>query len=262
VIDCKIAVYLVVRQREQFMSMKTRIIQGANSLLTPFGASLVRTTVALDMSSAIQRIAEHDIPVRSIIDIGASDGSWSVNVMRTFPRASFLAVEPLRERQGALETLKQKHANFDYLLCVAGDKDAGEATLVVSEDLDGSTVDGSQGGKTRIVPSRTIDSIVAEKDLPGPFLLKFDTHGYEVPILLGAKDTLAKTNVIIMEVYNFKITDHALRFHETCSHMEGLGFRCYDIADPMLRHYDKAFWQMDILFARSDSAFFSYSQYR
>jgi FkbM family methyltransferase len=244
------------------MRMKRHIVQAANSLLTPFGVSIVRATAAFDMSLAIQRIAEHGIPVSSIIDIGASDGKWSVDTMNTFPRASFLAIEPLNERQNALETLKQKHDNFDYVLCVAGDKDGGEATLVVSEDLDGSTVDGSQDGRPRIVPTRTIDSIVAEKALTGPFLLKFDTHGYEVPILIGAKDTLAKTSVIVMEVYNFKITDHALRFHEMCSHMEGLGFRCYDIAGPLLRLHDKAFWQMDILFARNDSGMFSYSAYR
>jgi len=213
------------------------------------------------MPAAIRRIAEHEIPNRTIIDIGASSGSWSLKTMSAFPRASFLAIEPLRERQDALQRVKQKHDNFDYVLCVAGDKDRGEATLVVSEDLDGSTVDGA-GGKPRTVPTRTIDSIVAEKALTGPFLLKFDTHGYEIPILAGSKDTLAKTNVIIMEVYNFKITQHALRFPEMCSYMERLGFRCYDIAGPLLRLYDKAFWQMDICFARSDSSIFSYSQYK
>jgi FkbM family methyltransferase len=231
-----------------------------------FGVKIVRaksdtSDTTFDMSSAIQRIAEHDIPIRSIIDIGASDGKWSVNTMKTFPRAAFLAIEPLYERQDALETLKKKHDNFDYVLCVAGDKDGEQVTLNVSDDLDGSTVDGT-GGKPRRVPVVTVDAIVKEKILEGPFLLKFDTHGFEVPILSGAKETLAKTNVIVMEVYNFKITDHALRFHEMCSHMEQLGFRCYDIAGPMLRLHDKAFWQMDILFANSDQGMFSCSEYR
>jgi len=214
------------------------------------------------MPTAIQRIAEHEIPIRSIIDIGASDGTWNLKTMSTFPRASFLAIEPLHERQDALQRVKQKHDNLDYVLCVAGDKDKGEATLIVSEDLDGSTVDGAQGGKPRIVPTRTIDSIVAEKALIGPFLLKFDTHGFEIPILAGAKDTLAKTNVIFMEVYNFNITQDASRFPEMCFHLERLGFRCYDIVGPSLRLYDKAFWQMDMLFTRSNSRIFSYSQYK
>ena len=242
--------------------MRKRIAHVVNSVLRRFGVRLVRDNRdSFTMSSAIQRIVQHDIPIRSIIDIGASDGRWSIDTMRTFPRASCLAIEPLHERRDALETLKQQHDNFDYALCVAGDRNGEQITLNVSDDLDGSTVDGNHG-KARSVPVRTVDAIVTGHSLEGPFLLKFDTHGYEIPILIGAKDTLAKTNVIVMEVYNFKITDDALRFHEMCSHMERLGFRCYDMADPMLRLHDKAFWQMDLVFARSDSGMFLYSQYR
>ena len=118
---------------------------------------------------------------------------------------------------------------------------------------------GGSGGESRQVPVRTIDSLVSERDLQGPYLLKFDTHGYGIPILAGARNTLEETNVVIMEVYNFKITEHALRFHEMCFHMEGLGFRCFDLADPMLRLHDRSLWQMDLFFCREGSAIFSYS---
>jgi FkbM family methyltransferase len=232
-----------------------------NSLLSPLGVRIVKDSAAFDMPLAIQRIAAHDILIGTVIDIGASDGKWSINSMKTFPKASFLAIEALAERQNELESVKQRYKNFDYCICVAGDRDGEIATLNVSEDLDGSTVDGSRG-RSREVTARTIDALIAEKNLSGPFLLKFDTHGYELPILLGAKETLANTNAIVMEVYNFKITEHALRFHEMCAYMEELGFRCYDIAEPMLRIYDRAFWQMDILFARSDAKIFSYLEYK
>ncbi len=238
------------------------ILQLINSFLKPLGAQIISTkSGAFDMSSAVQRISGHDIPVKSVIDIGASDGRWSKDTMKTFPGASYLAIDPLHEREAALKALKQKHNNFDYVLCVAGDTDGQQVTLNVSDDLDGSTVDATEG-KPRKVPVRSIDALVSEKKLEEPYLLKFDTHGYEIPILNGAKNTLDKTNVIIMEVYNFEITDHAKRFHEMCSHMENLGFRCFDIAGPMIRLYDKAFWQMDLFFCRSDSRIFSYSHYK
>lgn len=214
-----------------------------------------------DMSSAVQRIPTHNISVNSIIDIGASNGKWSMDTLKVFPVASYLAIEPLSEREEALEKLKIKHDNFDFALCVAGDADGQHVMLNVADDLDGSSVDAT-GKNIRKVPVRTIDSIISEKNMKEPFLLKFDTHGYEIAILNGAKDTLDKTNIIIMEVYNYKIEDHALRFHEMCSHMEKLGFRCYDIAGPMLRLYDKSFWQMDLLFCRKDSEIFVYNQYK
>lgn len=246
--------------------MKQRIVRAANALLAPFGARLVGAyadTVGapFDMPSAIRRIAGHHLPVRGVVDIGASDGAWSREAMKSFPDASFLAIEPLQERQSALEGLRRRHDNFSYALCVAADRDGAQVTLDVAADLDGSTV-GGRGGSSRSVPARTVDSLVREHRLPGPFLLKFDTHGYEAPILAGAAATLANTSVIVMEVYNFTVSDHALRFPEMCQHLEQRGFRCYDAAGFLLRPRDRALWQMDLLFARSDAGIFSSRDYR
>jgi FkbM family methyltransferase len=242
--------------------MKKVILKLANTFLSPFGAKIIRKEDNdFTMSAAIKRIVDHRIPVKSVIDIGASNGKWSIETMRSIPQAAYLAIEPLHEHEGALKDVKQKYKNFDYVLCVAGDTDGQQVILNVSDDLDGSTVNAS-GGEQRAVPLRTLDAIISEKKLDAPFLLKFDTHGYEIPILQGAKAVLAKSNIIIMEVYNFKITDNALQFHEMCLHMEKLGFRCFDIAGPSLRPYDKAFWQMDIFFCHSDSKIFSCSRYR
>ncbi len=242
--------------------MKKAVGEFLNSILSPLGVSLVSSRLGgFTMLSAVKRIAEHGIPIKSIIDIGASNGKWSVETMKVFPKASYFAVEPLRERRDALEKLKNRYSNFNYGLCVAGDNDGEEVTLNVSRDLDGSTVNGKHG-EPRSVPMTTVDAIVAGNSLEGPYLIKFDTHGYELPILKGAKNTLSKTNVIIMEVYNFQLTENALRFHEMCTHMEQLGFRCYDIVGLLLRDHDNAFWQMDILFTRVDSGIFKYSQYQ
>jgi FkbM family methyltransferase len=246
--------------------MRRRVARAVNFLLAPFGARVVgaaadTSAAPFDMRSAIRRIAGHGLPVRSVIDIGASDGTWSLDAMASFPTASFLAVEPLRERQEALERLRRRHRNFDYALCAAGETDGSQVTLDVAGDLDGSTV-GGQGGSPRCVPVTTVDALVAKHRLDGPFLLKFDTHGYELPILAGARETLASTSVIVMEVYNFQITEHALRFPAMCAHLEGLGFRCCDIAGLLLRRYDRSFWQMDLLFARSDAGIFAYTEYR
>ena len=242
--------------------MKRAILKAANALLGPLGARIVSTKPdAFAMSSALRRIPGHGIPVESVIDIGASNGKWSLGAMKVFREASVLAIEPLREQDGALAGLKRSHLRFDYALCAAGEKDGHEVVLNVTEDLDGRTV-GSAGGEPRKVPVRTIDAIVAERALRGPFLLKFDTHGYEVPILKGAKATLRETNVLVMEVYNFRISPHSFTFPEMCTYVETLGFRCYDLADPMLRAHDGAFWQMDLLFCRSRSKIFSYPHYR
>ncbi|TKB26461.1 FkbM family methyltransferase [Desulfopila sp. IMCC35006] len=242
--------------------MKRAILKTINLFLGKFGAKIVSNSQdQFSMSSGLQRIIDHGIDVKSIIDIGASDGKWSMNALPCFPDAQFHAIEPLEEREEALQYLRKKHKRFDYELCVAGNTNNEQVLLNVAKDLDGSTV-GGRGGSQRYVKQITIDSLVRSKKISGPFLMKFDTHGYELPILEGAKETLLSTNIIIMEVYNFKITDSSLFFYEMCGHMKRLGFQCFDIVDPMLRYYDKAFWQMDIFFYRQDCKLFDYKEYR
>ena len=84
--------------------MKRAILKLANSILRPYQAQIVK--IAPDpftMTSAIERIRDHDISIDTVIDIGASDGTWSVNAIPFYPSASFLAIKPLQERMAALE---------------------------------------------------------------------------------------------------------------------------------------------------------------
>lgn len=244
--------------------MKQKIVRLVNQCLTPLQAKLVsKRAGSFNMSEALQRVTHHQFPeIKTVIDIGASDGKWSLMAMKTFPRCQFLAIEPLQERQTSLENIKKKYPNFNYALCVAGNSDKETVYLnVSSDDLDGSTVNGL-GGEKRAIPERTLDSLVEEKSVPGSYLLKFDTHGYELPILEGAKSVLEQTSIIIMEVYNFNFVEHALRFPEMCFYMQNLGFRCYDMADPMARKHDDSLWQMDFFFCRDNAPLFEYKSYQ
>jgi FkbM family methyltransferase len=242
--------------------MKQRLVRFLKRKLSPLVSKVWENPFTqFTAPEALQRIGAHGFPVASVIDIGASDGRWSRKAMVHFPQAKFLAVEPLAERSAALEELRREKPNFDFAIAAAGSGVVREVTLSVSPDLDGSTVDG-RGGEARRVRSATLDELVAEHRLPGPHLVKFDTHGFEDEILRGAEKTLAQTSVIIMEVYNFNISPHALRFPEMCGRIEALGFRCYDMADPLLRPYDRCLWQMDFYFCRADAAPFAHNDYR
>ena len=67
-----------------------------------------------------------------------------------------------------------------------------------------------------------------EHEIPGPYFLKFDTHGVELDILAGAQEVLSRTSLIMMECYNFKLNfmqGKNLTFDEMSLHMKSLGFR-------------------------------------
>ena len=211
------------------------------------------------MNEALRRARMRGLQIRTVIDVGASDGSWSLLARNHFPDARFLLFEPLAERREALEALRQR-LGFDFLTAAAGAR-RGEVVLAVDPGLDGSSVvaAGASGGRT--VPVETVDAAVAERRLPGPFCLKLDTHGYELPVLEGAAAVMTQASLLIIEAYNFRLGPEALKFHELCAWLEARGFRCCDLADPMRRPKDGVLWQMDLIFAPATSPLFASDRY-
>jgi FkbM family methyltransferase len=240
-------------------SWPQRFARAANSLLHPCGLHLVRRERALEMDGMLARCATRYPQIRTWIDVGASDGSWSLRARGAFPRASFLLFEPLAERQPALTALQRRHG-FITVAAAAGAA-AGTVAFAVDPKLDGSGIATPDTPQTRLVPMQTIAAAVAAHGLAGPYGIKLDTHGHEVPILEGAGAVLEQTSLLVIEAYNFKIAPSALRFHELCGWLEARGFRCCDLADPMRRPGDGALWQMDLAFARADHPLFASNRY-
>jgi len=240
-------------------SLRLRRRRGANRMLNACGLHLVRRERAFEMAGLLARARARGVRLSTMIDVGASDGSWSLLARRHFPAAGFLLFEPLAERRGVLERL-QRTGPFDFVPAAAGAA-PGTTIFAIDPGLDGSGVAMPGAVATREVPVETIDAAVAARGLAGPYGLKLDTHGYEVSVLTGASHVLTHTELLIVEAYNFTLGPGCLRFHELCAWLEERGFRCCDLADPMRRPRDGALWQMDLAFAPASSPLFASSRY-
>lgn len=228
---------------------------GIGRLLAKVG--LARDTLSLE--AALRRRTKAGWRFATIIDVGASNGCWSRRARRFFPDAAIFLVEAQSTHGPALARFKSGARNVDYAMAAAGDRD-GEIYFDASDPFGGVASHAPFPG-CLTVPVRSIDSLVRERGLKPPFLLKLDTHGFEVPILEGARETLAQTGLIIVETYNFKVAAEALRFHEMCAWLEERGFRCIDLCEPMHRPKDGAFWQIDLFFAPAERGEFSSNSY-
>ena len=236
------------------MSFRNAILSSLNHLFGLRGLELrsrVRIEEDCSMEAGLRRAGTRRPKIGTVIDVGAAAGKWTKLARPHFPEARFFLIEPLRERVPELEAL-----GVDFVSAVAG-AEPGETTLNVTDDLDGSGVADAPGSASRTVAVTTIDREVSERKLTGPFFIKLDTHGYEVPILAGARATLAQTALLMTEVYNFQLTVGCLRFPQLCARMEELGFLPCDMIEPARRPDDLALWQMDIVFARADAPIFS-----
>ena len=203
---------------------------------------------------------ERGLEVGTIIDVGASDGRWSLVARKYFPQAFCLLIEAQNGHKYALEKAKFRFSRLDYVIAAAGNQQG--TVFFDAEDLFRGLASVTPVGNHCVtVPMVTVDEEVSRRNLPPPYLLKLDTHGFELPILEGAKNTLASATLVVIETYNFRLTSDSLKFYEMCAFMESKGFSCVDIIQPMHRPGDHAFWQMDLVFIPSDNAVFSSNSY-
>ncbi len=208
------------------------------------------------MSAGLERMRNLGISPKSVIDIGAAQGTWTKKAIDIWPSAEYHLIEPLVENERALMQLKTEYPKIKYYLSVAGEID-GTVNLHVSDDLDGSGIYENNSATSRVVPVIPVDSILTNQDV----LVKLDTHGYEIPILKGAIKTLQNTSLLVIEVYGFFVSPTALLFNQLTNHLDDLGFRLIDIVDIMRRPGDQAFWQCDAFYLRKDHPVFKNNSY-
>ena len=246
------------------MNAKKALVTVLKYVLASRGLAVVRTPDhprRATMAQTIEAMAQRNHLIECVVDVGASNGVWSEMLMQHFPDSSYLLVEAHPAHREALVDFCRRHANAVSVIAAAGNR-CGEVYF------DDRTIFGGQASLVRseehriALPMTTIDAEVNSRGLKGPYLIKLDTHGFEVPIFEGAANTLRRTQLIVVECYNYEVAPNSLLFYEMCAYLRERGFRCIDLASPVYRPYDNTFWQMDLVFARDDRPEFSYKSYK
>lgn len=212
------------------------------------------------MPDLLGLLAARRLSIGTVIDVGASNGSWTHTARQFFPNCQHLLIEAQPVHQPALREYTSLNPNTHFVLAAAGAA-PGEIFFDAADPQGGQAAYTRSASHNVVLPVTTVDAEVERLGLPGPYLLKLDTHGFEAPILDGARLTLPAVNAIVMECYNFRMTPECLLFHEMCARLAGEGFRCLDLADVLHRPHDGVLWQMDLAFVRPDPAVFDYLGY-
>ncbi|MFQ3566862.1 MAG: FkbM family methyltransferase [Aggregatilineales bacterium] len=241
------------------MTWKTNVFRAINRVLNHFSLEISRYS-DLSLQAAFERFVQRPVSIASVIDVGASDGRWSARVMRYYPRAHYLLVEANVHFEPKLREFVGRHQNASYALVAAGPRE-GIANFHAPSDPLGGLASEQPIEHAFAVPMTTIDRLSVDYNLPAPYLIKLDTHGFEVPILAGAREALKRANMLIIEVYNFRFTAESVLFYHLCQHLEALGFRPVDLIEPVHRPFDAALWQFDLVFVPADRPEFSVNQF-
>ncbi|HYF27836.1 MAG TPA: FkbM family methyltransferase [Baekduia sp.] len=190
----------------------------------------------------------------TIIDVGVARGT--PELYAAFPGLPVLLVEPLAEHEPDLRAICAGRPGSAYALAAAGPA-PGRLEIAVHRVPACSSVLGDrdpegQPAARREVPVVRVDDLVANHRLRGPFVLKVDVEGAELQVLEGARETLAATDVVLLEVSLFQLVPGGAELADVVAWMRTTGFSPYDVYHGHLRPLDGALAQLDMAFVRDD----------
>jgi FkbM family methyltransferase len=239
--------------------IKNKLLRLSRSLFDQVGLSLTKGCHYTD-DAALMRLKSRGVEINTVIDVGASDGRWSDRCMVHYPDAKYLLIEAQGVHKESLDSFISNRPNVQYVICAAGNHD-GKIFFDNDDPLSGAASFEEVKNGT-VVDMLMIDSLVEKHQLKPPFLIKLDTHGFEVPILEGCSSIWDSVNVFVIEAYNFRINEKALKFFELCAYMDERGYSTVDMSGIGSRKHDTCLWQMDLYFRPSKSKEFDYLGYQ
>lgn len=212
------------------------------------------------MIKAVEWLSKNNFVIKTVLDVGASDGRWTKDCMNYFPESDYVLFEPQSCHFNSLDILENESDRKVTVVKKAVGQKSGK-TYFDNTDAFGGSLRNSKSNNSFEVSLTSLDDSIQEKGLKGPYFIKLDTHGFEIEILEGAKKSLDECNILIIEAYNYKIERESVLFWQLCDYLHKKGFRPIDMVDIMYREYDNSLWQMDIVFIKSTWSGFDHIGY-
>ena len=220
------------------------------------------TETGLSKRRTLERIRDLGVEPRTVIDVGIATGTNGL--YGVFPGVRYAMIEPLTESIPFMDRLVAEYPGSVAIHAAAG-RAPGEASFVVDAGLSGSSfLLDPAAGEIRTVPVVTIDGVVAEHRLEGPYVLKLDVQGYELEVLAGAEAMLAETAVVIAEasLWSDRKRKGMARIVDLMTWFDQRGFVLYDIAQIVRRQLDEAITEVDLVFCPARSPLRAVKSYK
>lgn len=194
---------------------------------------------------------------KCILDIGAFEGVWSQMVHEIWPKAKLFLIEPNDDCMAILQlknigdteiTLLGRNQGEDVIY-YASKKDITSGNSIFKENTW-----YFEDCEERKMITETLSSFCLRKNIDKVDLIKIDTQGAELEIILGGEDIIRKAEFILLETQNLEYNAGAPKTLDVMRKMDELGFMLFDITE--IHHLlSGEMMQVDMLFARNDSRF-------
>ena len=196
---------------------------------------------------------------RTVVDIGANVGQFTLLSRGLFPQARIFAFEPLARPAAKYRRLFDGDTQV-RLFQAAVAPSAGRQQMHVSAHDDSSSLlpisenqvafaPGTQEAGREEVVLAPLDQFVKVDDIVGPALLKLDVQGFELEALKGCEYLLPRFDHIYAEVSFFPLYEDQVLAAELIEWLAARSFHVQGAGNPSYGG-NRRIVQLDILFRR------------
>jgi FkbM family methyltransferase len=190
------------------------------------------------------KLALEGLDVRTVLDVGANRGQFSLLAQCLYPAATIYAFEPLRRPAERFRALFANQANV-HLFQVAIGEAVGETKMFVANDHHASSsilkahkqlqIFGTrETGEEAVRVGRLNDFLPLDRIRP-PCLLKVDVQGYELQVINGCREALPLVDYLYVECCYVELYSRQALAYEILRRLGEYGFA---LRGTFNQHYD------------------------
>ncbi len=163
-----------------------------------------------DFFFLIKKYTGNDVSDGIFLDVGANIGTTSIYVAKRFKGMRVIGFEPLKENYRLFRTNVSLN-ELGNVTCenIALSDAEGEMSFIYNKENSGDShyVEEFELKEVERVTTKTIDGYIQEKgiNVNDIKMIWMDCQGYEMPILLGAKNVIKKYSIPLLQEYNISV---------------------------------------------------------
>lgn len=222
--------------------------------------SLLKRGYSLTRNPVHRFFDSHNFDV--ILDVGANRGQYATQLRKDFGfRNRIVSFEPMKTAFDQLCNQMGNDSRWTGHHCGLG-RESGTQTINIAGNSASSSMFEMLSSHTDVLPGSAyvsteeidvrklddeFDSLVAKDE---KVLLKIDTQGFEMEVLLGAARSLANVSALQLELSLSPLYKEAPLFEEVIAHVRSLGFVPYWFTQGFWNFKTHQLLQMDGFFIR------------
>jgi FkbM family methyltransferase len=198
--------------------------------------------------------------VTHVLDAGANEGAYGSACARIIPDVEIICFEPVPSTYDVMVLNTRRYPKIKPVNLALGSS-LTELPMHVGEFHPANSLlkmtekhlenwPGTAPSKVVKVPVVPLDYYLEAEGIKGDFFLKADVQGYEIELLKGAKQSLARCRILQIEVSIVSLYEGTPTLADIWNYITSAGFALLDVVDILKSPHDGTAVSCDLVFVR------------